>query len=145
MINEITTIDREGQSNNFNVQEISFELQGSKGIEFQIRLKGGKVWQYFVFKIIFLDSKILIYQILNNDHPEVTGKGIVRAMIKAISEEYKRDIISSTRIEELKIDISEGRIDVVSEYWQKWRKDNPTKILYNQEEDRFTYKYESNT
>lgn len=75
---------------------------------------------------------------MNNDVPELSGKGITKAMIDCIRKNYNVVIVSSANIENQQIDETEGRINYVTKYWEKWMTENP-KIEYNTTEGRFFY------
>lgn len=137
----IETIDRCAIRHTFNVSEEPLLINNIDGIYYQIRKLEYDGWKHFVFKILFIDtSKILIYLIDNQDIPELSGKGIVKAMIEKLLLIHKKTIISSTNIDTLKVDASEGRVQNVTEYWKKWRRQDEN-ISYNSEEDRFYFEY----
>lgn len=138
MIN-IEAIDRKGNIEKFDVSTEEFQLNKYPGKRYEIRTNGYVGWKHYEFIILFIDdNRILIYRVVNNDVPELTGKGITKAMIESIRKEYNMVIISSTRLDNKKIDVTEGRIDTVSRYWKKWTSENP-KIIYISSEDRFIY------
>lgn len=138
-LKHLWTIDSIGSYNIFNVDQECFEVNGKSGIYFKIYDRKQKPWMHFVFKILFLEENIiLIYNIDNQNIPEVSGKGIVKGMIEALRLKYKVQIISSSNNDQFKIDESEGRIPGVTTYWNKWLREN-NKIIYNSSEDRFIY------
>ena len=135
----VEAIDRKGNIEKFDVMTEDFQLNKYSGKRYEIRTSGYIGWKLFEFIILFIDGKgILIYRVMNNDVPELSGKGITKAMIELIRKEYNMVIISSTNFENKKIDITEGRIDDVSKYWKKWTSENP-KIIYDTQEGRFIY------
>ena len=141
-ITTIDTIDRNGGVHSFIVDEGYFLFKGLKGIEFKITKSTLPSFRYFEFKIIhLLDERILIYMINNHDVPEFSGKGIVKAMIKSIAKMYKKDVVSSTNNEELKLDATEGRIPDVTQFWRK-RENELDNVTYLPDEDRFQFKFE---
>jgi hypothetical protein len=144
MIKEITTKDPLGQYHNFTVTEETFEVNKIGGIEYKIYEVGSNGLKYFLFRILIQDTRIIVYMIDNNDHPELSQKGIVRAMIDEISKSFKRNIVSSTNFEDAKVDETEGRIPLVTQYWNKWMKSDPRRITIDRLEKRFIYNYLSN-
>lgn len=76
----------------------------------------------------------------NQDIPELSEKGIVKPMIEKLRTIHKKTIVSSTNIESLKVDDSEGRVQNVTQYWARWAIEN-SKIRYVKEEDRYYYDY----
>lgn len=140
-IDKIETVDKKGNKFSFEITEEPLSIGKYNGIYYKIYEPNYKGWKYFVFQILFVDnSKILIYMIDNQNIPELSGKGIVKPMIEKLSTVHKKTIVSSTNIESLKVDCSEGRVPNVTQYWIKWSKEN-SKIRYVKEEDRFYYDY----
>jgi hypothetical protein len=140
-IDKLETIDRTGKKFSFDIFEEPLTIGKYDGIYYKIQEPNYKGWKHFMFKILFIENtKILIYMISNQDIPELSGKGIVKAMIEKLRTIHKKTILSSTRIESLKVDESEGRVDNVSQYWMRWTKEN-NKIKYVKDEDRFYYEY----
>lgn len=138
-INSLISTDRSGTSYTFEITEEPFNVGKYSGIYYKIQDRGTRGWKHFVFKIAFLDSsRILIFLVDNQNIPELTGKGIVKAMIVLLSQFYNASIVSSTNNEALKIDEAEGRIPNVTSYWQKWCKTD-SRANYNKSEDRFYY------
>jgi hypothetical protein len=138
-ISRIRTLDRDDRPHTFQVEETPFQVKDFKGIEFRIFPENSHRYNAFTFKILFVnDNRILIYLTHNNYFPDVSEKGILKSMIKAIRTNYKKSVVSSTRKENLKVDIGEGRVPEATRYWEKWRVENP-KISYIPEEDRFIY------
>lgn len=137
---KINKKDNDKEIETFDITEIDYILEDTqyKGIEFQIRQEGQFSWKYFEFIILFVEDEILIYRVNNNDHPELSNKGIVKAMIEMLRKEYKKVIISSTNISDKKIHETEGRIPAVTKYWEKWEKEN-SKINNDKESGRFKY------
>jgi hypothetical protein len=139
MIERVETIDKEGIKNTFNVLEEPLSVGQYQGIYYKIFEPNSKLWKHFVFQILFVeDSKILIYMIDNQNILEVSKKGIVKSMIEEIRTTYKKTIISSTNINEFKHVDSEGRVNNVTKFWEKWTKENG-QIQYNKREGRFYY------
>lgn len=140
-IEKLETTDRDGKKFSFDIFEEPLTIGKYEGIYYKIQEPNYKGWKHFMFKILFIENtKILIYMISNQDIPELSGKGIVKAMIEKLRIAYRKTIISSTNIDSLKVDEIEGRIQNVSQYWLKWIKEN-NKIKYNRNEDRFYYEY----
>ena len=138
-ISKISTVDRNGRPYTFQVEETPSHVNGFKGIAFRIYPENSHKYNAFTFRILFVnDDRILIYLTHNNDFPDVSGKGILKPMIEAIRSKYRKPVVSSTRIDSLKVDIGEGRVPEATRYWEKWLRGNP-KISYIQEEDRFMY------
>jgi len=135
----LNTIDAKGNEHEFEVLIEDFIHNKYAGKSYRIKLKTDKFWKSFNFDILFInDERILIYRLNNNGFEEVSNKGIVKAMIEVIRKEYAMTIVSSTNIENEKIDETEGRVGDVNKYWNKWYREN-SKISYNQKEDRFIY------
>ena len=140
MINFIEALDRNGNSAEFIVNEEVFTHKQFKGIEYKISKENSPFHPYFEFKILFIgQDRILVYMINNHHNDEFSGKGIVKAMIKAISESHTEVVVSSTNNEKLKIDETEGRIPQVSQFWNKWKTEMEN-VSYIEEEDRYIYK-----
>jgi hypothetical protein len=127
-----------GKKEIFKIEDEDFSIQNKIGKYYKISVIDSKPWKHFVFKILILDEKILIYYIDNQGFEEVTGKGIVKSMIEGLRKKYNMKIVSSTNKENLKIDDAEGRVPNVTEFWKKWVREN-SKIRYNVDEDRFEY------
>jgi hypothetical protein len=139
-ITHIQTTDSDGNNHYFIVNETSFKHKDFEGISYSITGEGLSFHKIFEFTILNVSpERILIYRLNNNFHTELTGKGIVKAMIKKISETTGKIIVSSTNIEHLKIDETEGRIKDVSNYWNKWKKEM-SNVDYIDNEDRYVYK-----
>lgn len=141
-INKIETVDRKGNNFLFEIAEEPLSIGKYNGIYYKIHEpKNSKGWKHFVFQILFIDnSRILIYMIDNQNIPELSGKGIVKSMIEKLSTVHKQTIVSSTNIDFLKVDGTEGRVPNVTQYWIKWSKKN-SNIRYVKEEDRFYFNY----
>lgn len=140
-IDKIETTDRKGNVFSFEITEEPLTVGKYEGIYYNIHEPNYKGWKHFVFKILFLDnSRILIYMIDNQDIPELSEKGIVKPMIEKLRTIHKKTIVSSTNIESLKVDDSEGRVQNVTQYWARWAIEN-SKIRYVKEEDRYYYDY----
>jgi hypothetical protein len=135
----INTIDQRGNQHEFEVLTKDFIHKEFKGKSYRIKLKTDPLWKFFDFVILFIKNDwILIYRLNNNGFEEVSKKGIVKAMIEEIRNEYAMTIVSSTNIDNEKLDETEGRVSFVNKYWNKWYRENP-KISYDQKEDRFIY------
>jgi len=140
VITHINTIDRDGNPHEFIVNEESFIHKEIKGTIYRISVETEPSWMFFEFKVLDItEDRTLIYMINNNHTPVVSGKGIVKSMIKALSSTYRKNIVSSTNTEELKLDNTEGRIDIVSDFWNKWMREMDN-VDYIKEEDRFIFR-----
>lgn len=141
MITNIKATSRDGKIGTFDVSSRDGEVvNGYTSLVFEIRPETAKSHKHFFFQLVKLsEDRRLVFMINNNDHPELSGNGIVKAMIQAISEEYHCDVVSSSNLEQIKIDAAEGRIPEVTRFWKKWRTvlDN---VNYLKEEDRFIFK-----
>jgi hypothetical protein len=138
MITQIRTIDKEQRSHEFIVSEEAYSHSDIEGILYKISKPELPTWKHFEFVILFVTNRILIYRINNNDHPELSGKGIVKSMIKAISDEFNKDIVSSTN-KAYKLDDTEGRIPSVTKYWKRWLSELEN-VEYLEAEDRYVFK-----
>lgn len=142
MITSIRT-DRQENSESFDVMINESEnetVNGHECIKFEIRQPGIKTWKHFVFQLLTVDEKRrMVFMIDNQNLPEFTSKGIVKAMIKACSDEYNCDIVSSSNLSHEKLDEREGRIGIVTSFWKKWASELDN-VEYLKNEDRFIYK-----
>jgi hypothetical protein len=139
----ITAIDSKGNSKKFDVTISGTEMIDDKKLtKYEIREPREKpsLSEYFDLQIVKLsEDKQMVFMISNNDIASLSKKGIVKAMIMALSEELNCDIISSTNIESMKIDKREGRISTVTEFWKKWEK-SMENVEFLEHENRFIYK-----
>ncbi len=146
MIEKIYAIDRNNNTNEFIVtQEPLLEtgLNGKEytGIRYMISVPGSRPFRHFEFSIIDIsDTRIMIFMILDNGIPEVSGKGITKAMIKALSVETKKDIVSSTNYSTHKLFYGEGRVKSADDAWKKWCDEIPN-VSRIPEEGRYIFKY----
>lgn len=139
MITRIFATDRENNTIEYTVTQEEIEEYNYPGIRYMVTKPGIEVWKFFTVDTLKVsDSRMLIYRVLNNYHPELDGKGIVKAMIKALSGKFKIDIISSTNNHKYKIGEGEGRIDVMTKAWQKWAKEF-SNVEFLENEDRFVF------
>ena len=139
LITTLTGRDRTGQDHHFIVEQEQILHEKFEEIEFRITQPGLPYHKHFIFSIVHLkDGRILIYRVDNNFAPELTGKGIVKAMITALSEKYKKIIVSSTNKDELKIDAAEGRVQDANNYWNKWLAELDN-VSFIAGEDRFAF------
>lgn len=133
----LTTIDRLGQTHQFN-----FTVENNQ-------IEGRNSWVYYVFQtneyehfyinlIELTPNKILILYIGNNDHPSVSGKRIMDAMIPLLSERHQADVVSSSNIEALKISNWEGREDGATVIWDRLNTQFEN-VRYLEEEDRYVF------
>lgn len=143
MITKILATDRENNTFEYNVAQQPFSEYGYKGVRYMVSKSGLAGWKYFEIDTLNVsEDRLMIYMLLNHNHSELTGKGIVKGMLKALSIEFKIDIVSSTNNPALKIGDSEGRIDEMTKAWQKWITEFPS-IEYLKDEDRFILHYVS--
>src|ERR1022692_3230851 len=97
MIERIFAIDREGNQLEFTVIQEAIHEKDYPGVKYKVSRPGQGIRNYFEVQTLDLSAdRVMIYMLINHDHPELTGKGIVKAMIKALSAEFKKDIVSST-------------------------------------------------
>lgn len=139
----LRTIDVKGIEHTFKVVPEEIDEKNYKGIYYKIMVPSRDNWSaiHFVFKILFVAEKeIMIYWLDNQGYSEVSEKGITKAMIKYVRDEFKKDIISSTNTGQRFVN-NEGRINSVTRTWNKWRSENDL-ITYDGERDRFIYKYQ---
>lgn len=141
MITKIFATDRANNTLDYTVTQHSINEYGYSGIRYMVTRADIPAWKYFeVDTLEVSDTRLMIYMLLNHDHPELTSKGIVKAMLKALSVEFKKDIVSSTNNPALRIGDSEGRIEAMTEAWEKWAIELPN-VEYLKEEDRFIFHY----
>jgi anti-sigma factor RsiW len=140
MITNIQALGRDGIEREFLVSEGPIHENGYAGVRYTIRTADMSPFIGFTVDFLFLpNNRILQFMLLSNYIPEVSGKGIVKAMMKAVSQEFQRDIVSSTNIG-TKVSESEGRIPDMDIAWKKWFKELPN-VGYLPDEDRFIYRY----
>jgi len=141
MITNIRAIDRVGNEQEFIVTQEKINEAGYDGIRYQVRTTSMSIYAGFFAVILFLpNNRILQYLLVNNDIPEVKGKGIIKALMKAVSKEFKQDILSSTNLGH-KISHSEGRVPDMDKAWKKWTYEL-SNVEYLPAEERFIYRYE---
>lgn len=141
MITKIFATDRQGDTFEYDVRQEMINECNYSGIRYIISRPEIAQWKYFEVQTLNISLKrIMIFMLLNHDHPELKEKGIAKAMIKALSAEFKIDIVSSTNKKELKICNSEGRIADMTKAWKKWMQEFHN-IEYVASEDRFVFHF----
>ena len=140
MITRLSATDRNNKVEEFEVTQESFTEGNYPGIRYKIGKPNISQFRYFEFCTLELpNDSILIYMLINHNHQDLMEKGIVKAMIKSLSMDLRKNIVSSTNKQHLKISESEGRIHDMTKAWIKW-KSEMNNIEYLKEEDRFIYR-----
>lgn len=141
-ISYITAYDPQGNPEKFLVREQEFQPTDDcnlTGFEYLVFTENQPLVG-FIFQLLFTNDQYYIKYVDNNDLPHVSGKGIVRAMLIALSRLVKKDIYSSTNMPSQKIYESEGLVPKMQAAWNKWKTELPN-VEYLSDKGRFVFKY----
>jgi hypothetical protein len=140
MIRTITAFDRSGDAEIFEVSCEEADAEGYPYYCFEIKHPHIKTSKNFLFEVARISvDRVMIMGVNNLGLPEYSGKGIVKAMIRAVSREFNCDVVSSSSNPNSEILVDDGRKPFVSRYWKKWCREM-SNVHYLKEEDRFIYK-----
>lgn len=135
----IEAIDRNGKSETFEVSCEKIVGDGYEVYSYEIRGHKTTGTGCFVFEIARIsDDRMMVLNVNNFDIPEYSGKGIVKAMIAAVSKEFTCDVVSSSN-KESSVVIDDGRKEHATRYWKKWTGEL-SNVDYLSDEDRFIYR-----
>src|SRR5688572_17897922 len=118
MIQTITSFDRNGRAETFAVSCEKNNAEGYPYYCFEIKHPHIKTPKNFLFEVIRISNdRVMILGVNNCGVPEFSGKGIVKAMIVAVSKEFDCDVVSSSNTNS-EISVDDGRKSYVTKYWK---------------------------
>lgn len=143
-INYITAYDRNRNREVFFVREE--ERQATNDCNFTGSLytifTKEKPQTGFVFELLLIDGQYYIKYVDNQGIPHVSGKGIYKAMLFALTSLIKGDIYSSTYLPHKKLYLSEGLVSEAEQAWKKWQKEL-SNVEHIVDEGRYVFRYHS--
>ena len=138
----ITAIDPSGNSRRFDIREEPLHSSADCDLD-------GTVYTVydpkkpaigFTFELVNFQDEYFVKYVDNNGIPDLTGKGILKGILKALSALYKKGIYSSTNHPGLKLYPAEGLVPEMLEVWKKWEMEMDN-IEFLSQRQRFVFRY----